>query len=160
MAARWHCAPPARAGFQRHHLIPVAILRRSQMATMFDHLRREGFALQQFDRNGVMLPAREEMALRSGHALHRGPHRGYTDVIAARVEQVRATFERQAHSDYCTARRTAVMRLCLIQNTMRRALTDGHRGGFWLNRRDPMRLFVDRPYLDAAIDRMYALVSG
>jgi hypothetical protein len=100
------------------------------------------------------------LALRSGHALHRGPHRGYTDVIAARVEQVRATFERQAHSDYCTARRTAVMRLCLIQNTMRRALTDGHRGGFWLNRRDPMRLFVDRPYLDAAIDRMYALVSG
>lgn len=130
------------------------------MATMFDHLRREGFALQQFDRNGVMLPAWEEMALRSGHALHRGPHRGYTDVIAARVEQVRATFERQAHSDYCTARRTAVMRLCLIQNTMRRALTDGHRGGFWLNRRDPMRLFVDRPYLDAAIDRMYARVSG
>lgn len=129
------------------------------MAAMFDHLRREGFALQQFDRNGVMLPAREETALRLGYALHRGPHRGYTDVITARVEQVRTTFERQAHGDYRTARRTAVMRLCLLQNTMRRALTDGHRGGFWLNRRDPMRLFVDRPYLDAAIDRMYALVS-
>ena len=40
----WHGAPPPRAGFQRHHLIPIALL-------------------------------------------HRGPHRGYSDVVAARVEK-------------------------------------------------------------------------
>ena len=38
---------------------------------------------------------------------------------------------------------------------MRRALTDGRGGGFWLNRRDPMRLFVDRSYLDDAIERLF-----
>ena len=35
------------------------------------------------------------------------------------------------------------------------ALTDRHGGGFWLNRRDPMRLFADRPYLDEAIDKLF-----
>ena len=47
------------------------------------------------------------------------------------------------------------MRLGLLQDTIRRALTDRHGGGFWLNRRDPMRLFADRPYLDEAIDRLF-----
>lgn len=151
----WQGAPPPLSGFQRHHLIPIALLRRPQMATMFDHLRGEGFALQNFAGNGLVLPACEPAALRSGHALHRGPHRGYSDVVAARVEGIRAHFALQAPTDIRAARRTAVMRLRLLQDTTRRALTDGHGGSFWLNRRDPMRLFVDRPYLDEAIDRLF-----
>lgn len=154
-ARRWRGAPPARPCFQRHHLVPVALLRRPQMAAMFDQLRVEGFSLQQFDRNGLMLPACEATAIWSGHALHRGPHHRYNDVIAARVEQVRAHFAHSARIDPCAARRTAVMRLRLLQDTMRRALTDGHGGAFWLNRRDPMRMFADRPYLDAAIDGLF-----
>ena len=35
------------------------------------------------------------------------------------------------------------------------ALTDRHGAGFWLNRRDPMRIFADRPYLDDAIERLF-----
>jgi len=151
----WHGAPAAQAGFQRHHLIPIALLRRPQMAAMFEQLHPEDFALQHFARNGLMLPACEPAALRSGHALHRGPHRGYSDVVAARVEGIRAHFALQAPADIRAARRTAVMRLRLLQDTTRRALTDGHGGGFWLNRCDPMRLFVDRPYLDEAIDRLF-----
>lgn len=156
MPGRWLGAPPPRAGFQRHHLVPIAVLHRPQMAAMFEHLQREGFALQQFGRNGLMLPASEAAAIRSGHALHRGPHHGYSDVIAARVERVRAHFETQAVADPWLARRTAIMRLALLQDVMRRALTDRHGGGFWLNRRDPMRLFADRPYLDEAIDALFA----
>src|SRR3546814_19006346 len=53
------------------------------------------------------------------------------------------------------ARRTAVMRLRLLQDAARRALTDRHRLGLWLNRRDPMRLFADRHYLDEAIERLF-----
>ncbi|WP_447763057.1 AHH domain-containing protein [Sphingopyxis panaciterrae] len=148
----WQGAPPPCAGFQRHHLIPIALLRRPQMVAMFDHLQREGFALENFRCNGLMLPA---MALRLGHALHRGPHHGYSDVVAARVERIRVHFVSQAPGDLDAARRTAVMRLRLLQDVMQRALTDRHRAGFWLNRRDPMRLFADRPYLDDAIDRLF-----
>lgn len=156
MAAwRWQGAPPPRAGFQRHHLIPVALLRRPQMTVMFDDLRREGFGLHQFACNGLILPACEAAALSSGHALHRGPHHGNTDVLAARVEHIRAHFALHATADLRAARRIAMMRLALLQDVMRRALTDGHRRGFWLNRRDPMRLFADRPYLDDAIDRLF-----
>lgn len=152
---RWQGAPPPLPGFQRHHLIPVALLGRAQMTAMFDALRPQGFALNRFDRNGLVLPACERAALCSGHALHRGPHHGYSDVLAARVEHIRVHFAGQAPVDLTLARRTAIMRLCLLQDVMRRALTDGHGGGFWLNRRDPMRLFADRPYLDEAIDRLF-----
>lgn len=152
---RWQGAPAPRAGFQRHHLIPVALLRRPQMAAMFDWLSVEAFALHRFDHNGLMLPACEGTALSSGHALHRGPHRGYNDVMTARVEQIRVHFALNAPADLRAARRVAVMRLRLLQDAMRRALTDRHGYAFWLNRRDPMRLFADRPYLDEAIDRMF-----
>ncbi|HWW55455.1 MAG TPA: AHH domain-containing protein, partial [Sphingopyxis sp.] len=95
----WQGAPPPQTGFQRHHLIPVALLRRPQMAAMFEQLHAEGFALQHFARNGLVLPASEPAALSSGHALHRGPHRGYSDVVAARVERIRAHFAVQAPAD-------------------------------------------------------------
>lgn len=157
----WHSAPPPRADFQRHHLIPIALLQRPQMAAMFGQLRDEGFDLRYFGRNGLVLPACERAALLSGHALHRGPHHGYSDVVAARVERVRMDFEMQRPVDIRSARRTATMRLHLLQDVMRRALTDRHAGGFWLNRRDPMRLFADRPYLDTAIDRLFgAMVTA
>lgn len=152
----WQGAPQPHGEYQRHHLVPIAILRRPQMAAMFEHLDAEGFALQHWTRNGLMLPACERAALWSGHALHRGPHRGYSDVVTARVETIRAHFAAQAPRDIRAARRTAVMRLHVLQDAARRALTDRHGIGFWLNRRDPMRLFVDRPYLDDAIDRLFA----
>lgn len=151
----WHGAPPPTTGFQRHHLIPVALLQRPQMAAMFEQLHAEGFALRHFGRNGLVLPACEPAALRSGHALHRGPHHRYSDVVATHVESIRAHFAFHAPADLRKARCTAVMRLRLLQDTTRRALTDRHGGGFWLNRRDPMQLFVDRPYLDEAIDRLF-----
>ena len=151
----WQGVPKPRAGFQRHHLIPIALLQRPQMAAMFDHLHDEDFTLHRFDRNGLMLPACEPAALQLGHALHRGPHRGYSDVVAARVERIRVHFTLQVPDDPRLARCTAVMRLRLLQDVMRRALTDRHGAGFWLNRRDPLRLFADRPYLDDAIERLF-----
>ncbi len=151
----WQGAPPPQIGFQRHHVIPVALLRQPQMATMFEQLRGEGFTLDRFDRNGLVLPACETAALLSGHALHRGPHQGYSDVLAARVEQIRSHFALHAATDLRGARRTATMRLRLLQDATRRALTDRRGAGFWLNRRDPMRLFVDRPYLDEAIEKLF-----
>lgn len=153
----WQGAPPPRPGFQRHHLIPVAVVRRAQMAAMFEDLGGDGFDLNDFGCNGLQLPACERAALCSGHALHRGPHSAYNDVIAARVEMIRSHFARTG--DRRVARRTAIVRLRLLQDTMRRALTDRHGRAFWLNRRDPMRLFADRPYLDTAIDHLFGVAG-
>ena len=152
---RWRNANPAVRGYQRHHLIPAALSQRPQMAAMFDALAGEGLGLHRFGLNGLILPGNEHLAYLSGHALHRGPHRAYSDVVAARVEQIRAGFVAQAADDPRAARRTAVMRLRLLQDTLRRSMTDRHGCAFWLNRRDPMRLFVDRPYLDDAIERLF-----
>jgi hypothetical protein len=55
----------------------------------------------------------------------------------------------------CTSVPCRFVRLRLLQDTTRRTLTDRHGAWFWFNRRDPMRLFVDRPYLDDAIARLF-----
>ncbi|KAB2856424.1 MAG: hypothetical protein F9K41_06580 [Sphingopyxis terrae] len=73
--------------------------------------------------------------------------------MTARVERIRICFERQINRDARAARRTAAMRLALLQGSLRRALTDRRGTGF--NRRDPMRLFAVRPYLDEAITRLF-----
>ena len=152
---RWSGAAPAEAGYQRHHLIPIVLLQQPQMATMFDQLGGEGFILHRFDLNGLLLPGNERLAWLSGHALHRGPHRAYSDVVAARVEQIRAYHALQAVGEPVAARRVAAARLRLLQTVLRRALTERHGMTFRLNRRDPMRLFADRPYLDDAIARLF-----
>src|SRR3546814_7364311 len=45
-ARRWLGAVRAPRGYQRHHLIPIGLLRRPQMAALFDALSGEGFALR------------------------------------------------------------------------------------------------------------------
>lgn len=130
------------------------------MQPMFRALEAEGFGLHIFAQNGQLLPASEAAAAQSGHALHRGPHHGYSDVVTARVEAIRRYFVAEAMRDMRAARRTAKMRLMLLQQATRRALTDRHRGRFRLNKRDPMRIFADRPYLDTAIDLMFANYEG
>lgn len=93
--------------------------------------------------------------MQTGHALHRGPHDGYSDVVGARVDMIRATFDQHCEGNPRAAATVAIMRLRTLQSAARRALTDRHGAGFWLNRRDPMRLFADRSYLDNAIDQMF-----
>ena len=152
---RWRGTIRTAPGYQRHHLIPAALLVRPQMAAMFEQLGAEGFALHRFELNGLALPGDERLALLSGHALHRGPHRAYSDVVTARVERIRVDFAGMVAEDGRLARRTVVMRLRLLQDRLRRSLTDRHGMRFWLNRRDPMRLFLDRAYLDNAIERLF-----
>ncbi|MBU7589148.1 MAG: hypothetical protein KAF42_08045 [Sphingopyxis terrae] len=74
-------------------------------------------------------------------------------MMTARVDRIRICFERQINRDASAARRTAAIRVALLQDSLRRALTDRRGTGF--NRRDPMRLFADRPYLDEAITRLF-----
>lgn len=148
---RWQAGAQCPAGFQRHHLIPIEIANRRQFAALFLALEGEGLRLGRFADNGLHLPACEAEAAALGHALHRGPHPAYTDVVAARIEAIRGSARLVRPSDYWAA----IDRIRTLQRALRRALTDRHGQHLWLNRRDPMRLFADRAYLDHAIDAMF-----
>ena len=148
---RWHQQSVCPDGFQRHHLIPLELTRRAQLAAMFAVLECDGLRLGRFAENGLHLPSREVEAAALGHALHRGPHPAYTDVVAARLEAIRAG----ACLGRAEGRWATVDRIRTLQAALRRALTDRHRQHLWLNRRDPMRIFADRAYLDAAIAAMF-----
>lgn len=147
---RWQQRVSCPAGFQRHHLIPLEIMRRRQFADLFAVLEGDGLRLARFPDNGLHLPAHEAVAAALGHALHRGPHPAYTDVVAARLEAIR----RSARLDQPADHWAAIDRVRTLQHALRRALTDRHGQHLWLNRRDPMRIFADRAYLDCAIDAM------
>jgi len=147
----WQNASTCRTGFQRHHLIPVALANRAQFSGMFGALATEGLRLGRFIENGLHLPAHEGAASALGHALHRGPHPAYTDVVAARIEAIRVT----SSLDHCRGQWEAIARIHTLQRALRRALTDRHSHFLWLNRRDPMRIFADRSYLDDAINALF-----
>ena len=149
---QWRGGPASSAGFQRHHLIPAALGQRRQFAALFDTLAEDGLRLSRFAENGLYLPADERVASALGHALHRGPHPAYTDVVAMRIEAIRATTR---ISDQ-RARWLGIGRIHTLQSALRHALTDRHRSSLWLNRRDPMRIFADRSYLDDAINALLA----
>jgi A nuclease family of the HNH/ENDO VII superfamily with conserved AHH len=148
---RWQRGAACPPGFQRHHLIPLQLVRRQQFAALFSALEQSGLRLGQFPDNGLHLPAREVDAAALGHALHRGPHPAYTDVVAARIDAICS----RVRLDRPTDQWAAIDRIRTLQRALRRALTDRHRQSLWLNRRDPMRLFADRAYLDAAIDALF-----
>lgn len=159
----WTQAPRAPHGVQRHHLIPVSVLRRAQVGMMLTALATHARVLTAFPANGVLLPSTDAGVAATGWALHRGPHPVYNDVVAHRVERIRAQFVRLAPDDIDAARRIAVRQMRRLQVQTRRALTlpavliddaDGDRVAT-LNHRDPMRLIGDATALDAAIDRLF-----
>jgi hypothetical protein len=53
------------------------------------------------------------------------------------------------------SRLAAAARIRLLQSALCRAPTDRHGLRFRLNRRDPMRIFADRAYLDEAITALF-----
>lgn len=137
--------------YQRHHLIPVAVGRCSQIGRFLAGLHLAGFHIEDSATNLIALPCDEATAARCGAALHRGPHPHYTAVVAGRVERIRALHYRQRReaSD-------AVARLHRLQRALRAVLAGSAPRLIQLNRRDPMRLFADYSTLDAAIDAMIA----
>ena len=138
-----------RPGFQHHHILPVSLLNRPQIGGFLGELRGHGFTLADRQRNCLWLPSVEAIALVNGHALHRGPHPHYTDVVAARVERLRGRAGRGDLDQPAT-----IARLARLQNAMTRVLTGHGPRLLTLNRHDPLRLFADYAALDDAITRM------
>lgn len=135
-------------GLQRHHILPRQILGRPCFSLMLDALGRERLGFDDFRRNGLLLPANDFAAVRIGLPLHRGPHRGYNQLVIERVGQIEGDWSRRRLRTPEAALCEALERLELLQRALRRRLLDQQRR-MRLNRKDPLGQGVDFTELDA-----------
>lgn len=146
--------PSYRPGLQRHHLLPRQVLKVRGLKRMFDVLSTGGVGIDDFRRNGLLLPAREADALRIGLPLHRGPHAGYNQMVIERVGAIEGGWSRSRGYQSIGADLAALEALDALQKALRRELLDP---ACWqarpLNRRDPA---LDFSHLDRMAEMLWA----
>lgn len=151
--------PDYQPGMQRHHLLPCQLLSRRCFACLFDAVGPERLAIDDFRRNGLLLPASDRAALRIRLPLHRGPHRTYNGMVVERVGQIERDWacSRQRAPEIAIGQ--ALMRLDLLQRALRRRLlrSDGTR--LKLNRGDPLGSGADFTALDAMAEALWVGTS-
>lgn len=138
---------------QRHHLVPRQILQLKAFERLIDRLGVDRLGIHDFRRNGQLLPASEQGAMRAGLPLHRGPHRAYNELVIERIGQIESDWSRdrqgESASDF-----VALMRFDLLQRALRRRFLDPRN---WsrvpLNRRDPA---LDFSHLDDMADLFWS----
>ena len=140
---------------QRHHLLPRQLLQRNSFGPLFDTIGRERVGFDDFRCNGLLLPAKDEAAVRIGLPLHRGPHRTYNEMVSERVGQIEADWAVMRTRAPEIALDQALMRINLLQRALRRRLLSERRR-LMLNRHDPLGRGVDFSELDAMVDALWA----
>ena len=141
--------------FQRHHLVPRQLLWERCFGPMFAALGREQVGFDDFRVNGLLLPANEDVTLRTGMPLHRGLHHRYNEVVIARVGRIEASWPHVRIHDPEAAVAEALMRLHLLQGALRRQLL-AERRRMLLNRKDPLGTGFDFSKLDAMAEALWA----
>ncbi len=147
------------AGMQRHHLLPRQLLSQRSFGPLIDTIGRDRIGFDDFRSNGLLLPAQDEMAVRVGLPLHRGPHRVYNDMVAERLGQIEAAWAALRIKAPEIALDQALMRIGLLQRALRRRLLSERRR-LKLNRHDPLGREVDFTALDAMADALWAGTGG
>lgn len=140
---------------QRHHVLPRQLLGTACFAPMFAALGTDAIGFDDFRTNGLLLPAREDVALETGLPLHCGPHPTYNQLVAERVGQVEAGWRRSCLRSPVLAREEALMRLDLLQRGLRRRLLQREGRFATLNRKDPFRAGIDFAELDALAELLW-----
>ncbi len=121
-----------RQGYQRHHLIPVEVVSRTIIAPLISPLKNVGFDPHHFATNGLWLPASEEIALRTGLPLHRGPHPHYNEFVGDQTAFLYRNLAITSHEGSVSLK----IRLNHLQVSLHRALSRTDTD-MWLNRYDP-----------------------
>jgi hypothetical protein len=147
--------PAYQAGLQRHHLLPRQLLGQRAFAALFAALGAGRLGIDDFRRNGLLLPADDAMALRTRMPLHRGPHPAYSALVAERVGQVELGWSQARRRAPDLALDEAAMRLTLLQSALRRRLLTAKHRALLLNRRDPLASAPDFTDLDALADALW-----
>ncbi len=142
------------AGLQRHHVLPRQVLEVRGVAGLIDEVGADGVGFDDFRRNGLLLPATDEHAIRLGLPLHRGPHQFYNALVIERMGQIEAGWQkrRRGRRDM-QATIEALMRIDLLQRALRRRLLDPARWrGKGLHARDPA---LDFSHLDRMAEMLW-----
>lgn len=141
------------AGLQRHHLLPRVLVGLACFARMLEALGSRA-ELDDFRRNGMLLPATEDTAVRMGLPLHRGPHQSYSAMVCERLGGIEGQWvaNRQRNAD--AAGHAALRDLAALQMDLRRSLLDPQRT-LRLNRSDPLGGGIDFTQLDAMAETLW-----
>jgi len=148
------------AGLQRHHLLPRQVLDVRGVASLIEQIGTDTVGFHDFHRNGLLLPATDETAVRLGLPLHRGPHHSYNDLVIERMGQIEAGWQKRRREPQgkgrtggASAAIEALMRIDLLQRALRVRLLDPARWrGKALNRCDPA---LDYSHLDRMAELLW-----
>jgi len=141
-------------GLQRHHLLPSQLLSMTCFSRILDRIGRNAIGFNDFRRNGLLLPADEQTALRTGMPLHRGPHKRYNEVVIERIGRIERGWAQAFRCDEERARSEALSRINVLQLALRkRLLSRRHRP--LLNSRDPLGAGIDFAVLDAMAETIW-----
>ena len=153
-AVNCRTAPDHDPGLHRHHILPRQILTRASFRPMLSAIGPERLCFEDFRRNGLLLPANDDAALRVGLPLHRGPHRSYNEMVIERVGQIEQGWALARLRAPEVALQDTLERLALLQRALRRRLLDQQRR-LKLNRNDPLGTGFDFALLDAMTDQLW-----
>lgn len=155
---------PGMSGYnsnlQRHHVIPRQALTKSSFSLMFETIGRHRIGFDDFRVNGMLLPMREESALRMRLPLHRGPHRRYNEMVMERIGQIEREWTISQRRYNASAGVEATMRLSLLRSALRRKLLDSIGRGIMLNKRDPRVEAAGFANLDAMADALWGATDS
>ena len=151
-------APGYDPSLQRHHLLPVQLLSRRCFGALFDTIGRDTVGFEDFRRNGMLLPAKEEAVWRTLLPLHRGPHHDYNCMVMTRVGVIEEGWSTTRLRNEDRAAFEAIEALGRLQNALRRRLLDQARP-IMLNRRDPAVCDPDFGELDAMAETLWSAAA-
>ncbi len=141
------------AGLQRHHLLPRVLVSQRCFVRLIEALGlRAGF--DDFRRNGMLLRAAEDAAVRMDLPLHRGPHRAYSEIVGEKLGGIEAGWVATRRSDRDAAGIAALAALTQLQADLRRSLLDPQRT-VRLNRNDPLGRGTDFTRIDAMAETLW-----
>ncbi|WP_324827535.1 AHH domain-containing protein [Qipengyuania zhejiangensis] len=146
--------PQHDPALQRHHLLPCQLLTLRCFSRLFAGLGIDRVGFDDFRRNGILLPAREEAVRRLALPLHRGPHRDYNEMVIEKVGRIEHRWSAHRARQPQDAGRAAIAGLALLQVSLRKRLLD-ERAPYRLNRKDPLGTGLDFSSLDAMADDLW-----
>lgn len=146
------------SNYQRHHLIPLHA--RHIFVESWD-IKSDSASqhyIDDFNKNGLMLPNNELESARTGLPMHRGPHPRYNALVIERMMTItrKARLFKKPREQYLFLD----YRTKLLQKALRKALIGRKLGRLVLNKRDPFQSSANSDPVDAVIDRIWCATKN